>query len=522
MVTASRSAERSWEAPGGPRSPGRDPGGRVSFVDATTLADGAAVLRAPAITASGDGAGRRPFHLLAKPTGATCNLDCEYCFFLSKEMLYPGSRFRMADELLETYIRQLIEAQPGDLVNVAWQGGEPTLMGVDFFRRATAYVERYRRPGMQVEYTIQTNGTLIDDELAAFFGEHDYLVGISIDGPPAMHDAYRVDRGGAPTSERVLRGLATLKRHGVEFNTLTTLHRANADHPLEVYRYLRDELGSRYLQLIPIIERLPAPRIDVPLEDLGLSPGLAREAPWRSWRDRPLYRQAGELVTDRSVTPAQYGRFLIEVFEEWVRHDIGTVYVQMFDVALANWHGEPGGLCVFQPTCGGALAMEHNGDVLLVRPLRRGGLPARQHHRDAAGRARRVRAPAPVRPGEARRAAAVLPRLRRAVRLPRGLSEGPLHPDAGRRARAQLPVRGLQGVLPPRGRADARDERAAAPGARAVGPDGRLRGARRGNPRGGGEGGSQRPVPVRQRPQDEALPRGRRVSRSGRPGQGSA
>ena len=303
------------------------------------------------------------FHMLAKPTGATCNLDCAYCFFLSKEMLYPGSRFRMADELLETYIRQLIEAHRTPHVNIAWQGGEPTLMGADFFRRAHAYVEQYRRPGMTVEYTIQTNGTLIDDELAALFKEHDYLVGISIDGPPEMHDAYRVDRGGAPTSDRVLRGLETLKRHGVEFNTLTTLHRANADHPLEVYRYLRDELGSRFLQFIPIIERLPTPQIDVPLEDLGLSPGLAREAPWRSWRDRPLYRQEGNLVTDRSVTAEQYGRFLIEVFEEWVRRDIGEVYVQMFDVALANWHGEPGGLCVFQPTCGGALAMEHNGDV---------------------------------------------------------------------------------------------------------------------------------------------------------------
>ena len=304
------------------------------------------------------------FHMLAKPTGATCNLDCAYCFFLSKEMLYPGSRFRMADELLETYIRQLIEAQRVPYVAIAWQGGEPTLMGADFFRRAHAYVEKYRRPGMQVEYTIQTNGTLIDDELAAQFKEHDYLVGISIDGPPAMHDAYRVDRGGAQTSERVLRGLETLKRHGVEFNTLTTLHRANADHPREVYRYLRDEVGSRHLQFIPIIERLPAPRIDVTLDQIELSPGLAREAPWRSWRDRPLYRQAGDLVTDRSVTPDRVRRLPEhDFFDEWVRRDIGTVYVQMFDVALANWHGEPGGLCVFEPTCGGALALEHNGDV---------------------------------------------------------------------------------------------------------------------------------------------------------------
>jgi uncharacterized protein len=307
--------------------------------------------------------GPEAFHLLAKPTGATCNLDCEYCFFLSKEMLYPGSRFRMADELLERYIRQVIEAQQVPYVGIAWQGGEPTLMGVDFFRRSVELVERYRRPGMQVEYTIQTNGTLIDDELAAFFREHDFLVGISIDGPAAMHDAYRVDKGGKPTLERVLRGLELLRKHGVEYNTLTTLHRANADHPAEVYRFLRDDCGSRYMQFIPIIERLPAPRVDVPLSELGLAPGLAQKAPWRSWRDRPLYRQEGALVTDRSVTGAQYGSFLVGVWEEWVRRDIGTVYVQMFDVALANWHGEPPTLCIHAETCGTALALEHNGDL---------------------------------------------------------------------------------------------------------------------------------------------------------------
>ncbi len=359
------------------------------------------------------------FHLLAKPTGATCNLDCEYCFFLSKEMLYPGSRFRMADELLETYIRQLIEAQRVPYVAIAWQGGEPTLMGADFFRRAHTYVEKYRRPGMQVEYTIQTNGTLIDDELAALFKEHDYLVGISIDGPPAMHDAYRVDRGGAPTSERVLRGLAMLKKHGVEFNTLTTLHRANADQPLEVYRYLRDELGSRYLQFIPIIERLPTPRIDVTLDQIELSPGLAREAPWRSWRDRPLYRQEGELVTDRSVTADQYGRFLIDGLRgvgppghrERLRPDVRRRAGQ-----LVRRAGRPVRLPADLRRGARDGAQRRR---LFVRPLRRGGLQARQHHRDADGRAGRLTGPAQVRPGQARHAAAVLPRLRRPVRLPR-------------------------------------------------------------------------------------------------------
>ncbi len=304
------------------------------------------------------------FHLLAKPTGATCNLDCAYCFFLSKEMLYPGSRFRMADALLEEYIRQLIEAHQTPDVQVAWQGGEPTLMGQPFFERSIELVEKYRKPGMRVAYTIQTNGTLIDDDWAAFFKRHHFLVGISIDGPQALHDAYRVDKGGQPTFDKVMRGLATLQAHGVEYNTLTTLHRANADHPVEVYRFLRDECKSNFIQFIPIIERVPVGALDqLDLAVQLVAPGQVSTAPWSSWRDRPLYTQDGSLVTDRSVRPEQYGDFLIGVFEEWVRRDIGTVYVQMFDVALANWVGEPSGLCVHSKTCGLALAIEHNGDL---------------------------------------------------------------------------------------------------------------------------------------------------------------
>ena len=304
------------------------------------------------------------FHLLAKPSGATCNLDCAYCFFLSKEMLYPGSRFRMADELLEAYIRQLIEGHRVPEVAVAWQGGEPTLMGIDFFERSIAYVEKYRKPGMQVMYSIQTNGTLIDDAWAAFFKRHDFLVGISIDGPQAMHDAYRVDKGGQPTFDKVMRGLRVLQAHGVEYNTLTTLHHANADHPVEVYRFLRDECASNFIQFIPIIERVPETAIDlVDTAIVAAEPGQVSTAPWSSWRDRPLYKQEGALVTDRSLRPEQYGDFLNGVFDEWVRRDVGRVYVQMFDVALANWAGEPPGLCVHSKTCGLALAIEHNGDL---------------------------------------------------------------------------------------------------------------------------------------------------------------
>ena len=293
----------------------------------------------------------RAFHLLAKPTGAVCNLDCAYCFFLSKEMLYPGSRFRMADDLLETYVRQLVEAHAGSpVVTVAWQGGEPTLMGLDFFRRAVEVVARHVRPGQEVEHTIQTNGTLLDAEWAAFFREHGFLVGLSIDGPRELHDAYRMNKGGKGSFDEVMCGLGHLRGAGVEWNALTTIHAANAGRGLEVYRFLRDDCGARFVQLIPIIERVAEADQD-------------GTVPWGSWRDRPLYVQEGTRVTGRSVTAEQYGRFLIDVFEEWVRCDVGEVYVQMFDVALANWVGEPPSLCIHSETCGLALALEHTGDL---------------------------------------------------------------------------------------------------------------------------------------------------------------
>ena len=292
----------------------------------------------------------RAFHLLVKPTGAVCNLDCSYCFFLSKEMLYPGSRFRMADDLLEIYIRQLIEAHRVPEVQLAWQGGEPTLMGLPFFRRAVALAESYRRPGMTIHYALQTNGTLLDDEWGEFLAANNFLVGISLDGPRDIHDTYRHDKGGGPTFDKVLRGLDALKRHRVEWNVLCTLHRANAERPLDVYRFFRDELGAEHIQFIPIIERMAA-----------AEEGQATE--WSSWRDRPLYVQAGDHVTQRSITAEQYGRFLCAVFDEWVRHDVGRVYVQMFEVALANWFGTPPGLCIHAKTCGGALALEHTGDL---------------------------------------------------------------------------------------------------------------------------------------------------------------
>jgi uncharacterized protein len=311
------------------------------------------------------------FHLLAKPTGAVCNLDCSYCFFLSKEMLYPGSRFRMADELLETYLRQLIESHARvPEVQIAWQGGEPTLMGLDFFRHSVELAEKYLQPGQRATYTMQTNGTLLDADWAAFLKEHEFLVGLSIDGPRDLHDVYRVNKGGKGSFDQVMRGLACLQEAGVEWNALTTIHAANAAHGGEVYRFLRDECGAQFIQFIPIIERVAEADED-------------GTVPWSSWRDRPLYTQEGTHVTNRSVTGAQYGRFLIDVFEEWVRRDVGEVYVQMFDVALANWVGEPPGLCIHSETCGLALALEHTGDLYscdhFVEPRYRLGNIKEQH-----------------------------------------------------------------------------------------------------------------------------------------------
>ena len=296
---------------------------------------------------------RAYFHLLAKPTGAICNLDCKYCFFLSKEMLYPGSRFRMADELLEIYIRQLLESQPGPEVIVGWQGGEPTLMGLDFFKRSIEYVERYRKPGQQVSYTIQTNGTKLDDEWCAFFKEHKVLVGLSVDGPRELHDAYRVDKGGQGTFDDVMRGWRCLNRCGVDVNILCTVHAANADRPLEVYRFFRDELKTEFIQFIPIIERVTPEML--PVANMGWGE--------RGSDPRPLFLLEGNLVTDRSVRAEQWGRFLNGVFDEWVRRDVGKVYVQMFDAALASWVGAPASMCIFSETCGTALALEHNGDL---------------------------------------------------------------------------------------------------------------------------------------------------------------
>jgi len=291
----------------------------------------------PPIAASG-------FHVLAKPIGPICNLDCKYCFYLEKESLYPQVRkWAMPDDVLESYIRQYIAAHDAPVVQFAWQGGEPTLLGIDFFRRVVEIEKRYAA-GKQISNAIQTNGVLVDDAWAEFFLEHRFLVGISIDGPRRLHDAYRVDKGGRPTFDRVMRGLAALKRHQVRFNTLTTVHRANADSPLDLYRFLREH-GSGYMQFIPIVERIaPEPGQDGLRLIAPDFAGLANLAPW-------------------SVDPRQFGRFLCAIFDEWVRRDVGRVFVQLFDVSLEMWTGRQAGLCIFRSQCGAALAIEHSGDL---------------------------------------------------------------------------------------------------------------------------------------------------------------
>jgi len=277
------------------------------------------------------------FHLLAKPTGAICNLDCQYCFFLAKEQLYPDSKFRMTDDVLETYIQQILASHQTPEVTIAWQGGEPTLMGLEFFESSIKLVEKHKKPGQKVSHTIQTNGTRLNDDWGRFFKQHSFLVGLSVDGPQDWHDIYRVDKRGRGSFEQVMEGWKTLKKHKVDFNILCTVNAANGNYPLEVYRFFRDELGADFIQFIPIIERVN--------------------------EDGSTLVQSGNQVTARSVKPEQFGQFLNSVFDEWVRRDVGKVFIQHFDAALANWVGVQPGVCIFSKTCGNALALEHNGDL---------------------------------------------------------------------------------------------------------------------------------------------------------------
>lgn len=268
------------------------------------------------------------FHLLAKPAGPACNLECAYCFYLPKEAMYPGASFRMTDEVLERYLRQLFAAHAdAPEVGIAWQGGEPTLMGLPFFERAVAIAEELRAEGQAVVHSIQTNGLLLDDAWCSFLKRNRVLVGLSIDGPRAQHEAYRSAKGGRGSFDGAMRAWKLLRRHGVDVNILCAVHAANEGRPREVYRFFRDELHAEFLQFIPIVERT-----------------------------------VDGAVTRRSVSPERFGRFLIAVFDEWIRRDVGRVFVQTFDAVLGNWVGTPS-LCVFSRDCTWYPVLEHNGDL---------------------------------------------------------------------------------------------------------------------------------------------------------------
>ncbi len=285
----------------------------------------------------------RPFQAMAKPAGPLCNLDCTYCFYLEKEKLYPGTKnWQMSPAVLEAYIRQYIQSQPQEVVTFAWQGGEPTLLGIQWFENVVALQQKYSA-GKRIENVLQTNGVIVDADWAHFFADNNFLIGISIDGPREIHDAYRLDKGRQSTFDQVMRGIEHLTAAHVRFNTLTVVHRKNSHHALEVYRFLK-EIGSGFMQFIPVVERRATQASSNELVLLG------------------PHAEDTE-VTDWSVEPHAYGDFLRAIFEEWVRNDVGKYFVQLFDVTLELWLGMPPSLCVFSETCGDALVIEHQGDI---------------------------------------------------------------------------------------------------------------------------------------------------------------
>ena len=284
----------------------------------------------------------KPLYVMLKPAGAHCNLACKYCYYLEKNNLYQNShRHLMSDEMLEQFTREYIEAQTMPQVLFTWHGGEPLMRSIDFYRKALALQKKYAH-GKQIDNVIQTNGTLLTDEWCEFFAKNHWLVGISIDGPQEYHDHYRVTPAGKPSWEKVMQGISLLKKHRVEWNAMAVVNAYNAEHPLEFYHFFRDN-GCQYLQLTPIVERLTEH------EDGRTLASLADD------REIPL--------ADASVTPQQWGNFLCTIFDDWVRHDVGKTFVEIFDCTLANWMGVLPGICAYSKECGHAGVMEHNGDV---------------------------------------------------------------------------------------------------------------------------------------------------------------
>ena len=284
----------------------------------------------------------KPLYVMLKPAGAHCNLACKYCYYLEKNNLYQNTpRHLMSDEMLEQFTREYIEAQTMPQVLFTWHGGEPLMRSIDFYKKALALQKKYAH-GKQIDNVIQTNGTLLTDEWCEFFAQNHWLVGISIDGPQEYHDHYRVTPAGKPSWEKVMQGISLLKKHRVEWNAMAVVNAYNAEHPLEFYHFFRDN-GCQYLQFTPIVERLTEH------EDGRTLASLADD------REIPL--------ADASVTPQQWGNFLCTIFDDWVRHDVGKTFVEIFDCTLANWMGVLPGICAYSKECGHAGVMEHNGDV---------------------------------------------------------------------------------------------------------------------------------------------------------------
>ena len=288
-------------------------------------------------------------HVVAKPIGPACNLDCEYCFYLEKQALFPaGEQYRMTDRVLSAFIAGYISSQPTPVVEFVWQGGEPTLLGIDFFKRVVELQKPFAK-AKTITNSLQTNGTLISDEWCRFLKRHHFMVGISLDGPRAIHDRYRKDRKGRGTFEQVMCGLRLLQKHRVDYNVLACVARDTAARPLEVYRFLR-EAGVEFIQFTPIVERIA--------DAQSMQQGLRLAAP----AEMDSREGQGE-VTPWSVEPEAWGDFLIAVFEEWVRRDVGKVFVMNFEWALNAWIGNPPPVCVHAKQCGRSLVIEHNGDV---------------------------------------------------------------------------------------------------------------------------------------------------------------
>ncbi len=296
------------------------------------------------------------FHTMVKPAGALCNLDCPYCFYLHKtELLEHPKNSRMSDELLEEHVRQYIEGQTGDQVVFSWQGGEPTLMGLEFFQKVVALQAKYKKPSQRIENDLQTNGTLLDDDWAAFLKKHNFLVGLSIDGPREFHDKYRFTKAGKPTFDLVVAAARLLKKHGAPFNVLCVVNRDNAQKPLEVYRFLSRELGAYRVHFTPCVEakgfKSTAPQHWNPSDIPTVATPEARPG------------NPDSIVTDWSVDPDDWGEFLVKVWDDWFAHDYGKIHVNLFETAVAQSLGLPAQTCVQSEFCGKALAIEHNGDV---------------------------------------------------------------------------------------------------------------------------------------------------------------